>query len=209
MKKIIFILFAMLSVISLFACSDGGDENNGEENMDTTLFVTSFTVTEVNNDYLMATAKDGGQSYRINLTGDTVILRGDKKISPSGITAGEDIDISFSGAVTKSLPPMITANKIVATAHSEDSATTKSDGFIMTARVTSIDEKIGVTVISSEYADGPYFVITSENTIFTNSDGKELSLSDISVGSTIEIAYGGQVMMSYPPQIVAIKITLK
>ena len=49
--------------------------------------------------------------------------------------------------------------------------------------------------------------ITSDSTVFCNSDGKKIKKSDLSVGDTVEIFYSGQVMMSYPPQIVAAKIT--
>ena len=81
--------------------------------------------------------------------------------------------------------------------------------FTMTAEVRGIDEKIEVEVIRAEYATGPYLIITSDKTKFTDSDGGKITRADISVGDTIEIIYGGQVMMSYPPQIVAHEIVRK
>ena len=78
--------------------------------------------------------------------------------------------------------------------------------FKMTAKIESIDEKIAVDVIESEYTTGPHLVITSQQTDFRDSNGKSIKKSDLSVGDTVEIFYSGQVMMSYPPQIVAAKI---
>ena len=87
----------------------------------------------------------------------------------------------------------------------------KGDGtsFVLKAIVQSINEKIEVEVIESDYAFGPYWVITSEQTDFEGRDGMKISRDEINVGDTVEITYSGQVMMSYPPQIVAHKIVVK
>ncbi len=89
------------------------------------------------------------------------------------------------------------------------SAEAKPDGsFKMTATVTALGEKLEVEVIEAEYAEGKYLVITSNESEFYDADGKEISLSDLTVGDKIEIRYGGQVMMSLPPQILAARITI-
>ena len=75
----------------------------------------------------------------------------------------------------------------------------------MTARVTAIGDKIEVEVIESEYTSGPYHVITSDDTVFQK-NGIKINRDGIKVGDTVEIYYSGQVMLSYPPQIVAHKI---
>lgn len=79
------------------------------------------------------------------------------------------------------------------------------EGVKMTARVNAIGDKIEVEVIESEYTSGPYFVITGDGTEYTK-NGSKISRDDIKVGDTVEIYYSGQVMLSYPPQIVAHKI---
>ena len=81
----------------------------------------------------------------------------------------------------------------------------------MTATVVSIlaDDKLEVDVIAGDYgASGVYWVIVSEQTALYGRDGESIQLSDIRAGDTVEIRYGGQVMMSYPPQVVAGSITL-
>ena len=81
--------------------------------------------------------------------------------------------------------------------------------FKMTATITEIGEKIGVNVTEAEYAEGPFFVITGENTAYVDRDGNTIKRTDLHVGDTVEIFYGGQVMMSYPPQVVAARIVVK
>ena len=78
--------------------------------------------------------------------------------------------------------------------------------FKMKATVTGLSEKLEVDVTEAEYAEGPYWIIISEETELLDSDGKEISRDEISVGDEIIIFYNGQVMMSYPPQVAARKI---
>ncbi len=82
--------------------------------------------------------------------------------------------------------------------------------FSMTARITAIGERIEVEVIESENEMvGPFWVITSEDTVYATEGGEALSRSDLAEDDVIVVYYGGQVMMSYPPQIVAARIVKK
>ena len=82
--------------------------------------------------------------------------------------------------------------------------------FQMTATVVAVGERIEVEVISGPYdASGPYWVITGEETCYRNAEGERIGRGNLAVGDRVEITYGGQVMMSYPPQIVASAITKK
>ena len=78
----------------------------------------------------------------------------------------------------------------------------------MTARVTAIGDRIEVEVLESEYTSGPHWVITDSSTVYER-DGRKIARADISVGDTVEIYYNGQVMLSFPPQIVAHRIVVK
>lgn len=82
-----------------------------------------------------------------------------------------------------------------------------TENFHLKAIVKSNDggDRLEVEVIESDYAFGIYIVHTS-NAAFINAEGEAISPSDIQVGDTVEITYSGQVMMSYPPQIVALKV---
>ena len=80
--------------------------------------------------------------------------------------------------------------------------------FSMKATVTSIGDRIEVNVYEAEYAEGIYWLVTDKNTVVEGQKGEKLSLSDVEVGDNIEVVYNGQVMMSYPPQIYAIKLKI-
>ncbi len=82
------------------------------------------------------------------------------------------------------------------------------DGVTMTATVTAIGEKLEVEVTDSEYTFGTHWVIT-DVTRFYDKRGSEISKNDITVGDSVKIYYNGQVMLSYPPQIVAAKIIIQ
>ena len=80
----------------------------------------------------------------------------------------------------------------------------------MLASVVAVGEKIEVTVIEGDYgASGPYLVITGDATAYRDSEGNAIGRGDLKAGDEVEIYYGGQVMMSYPPQIVAARIIKK
>ena len=81
------------------------------------------------------------------------------------------------------------------------------DKFIMYAEITAVGEKIEVNVYEAEYAEGPYWINTDKDTIITDKDGKKISISDLKAGEKIKITYNGQVAMSYPPQVYAVKIS--
>lgn len=82
-----------------------------------------------------------------------------------------------------------------------------SERFVMTASVDNVADRIEVTVIEAPYGNtGPFWVITSEETVILGKDGKKIGREDINPGDKLEITWGGQVMMSYPPQIAALKI---
>ena len=80
--------------------------------------------------------------------------------------------------------------------------------FVLKATVKSVSDPhhIEVEVIESDYAFGVYWVLTGADTVYIDASGNSIAKSDIKVGDTVKITYGGQVMMSYPPQIVAYKI---
>ena len=87
----------------------------------------------------------------------------------------------------------------------------KNDGddFYLTGIVKSVSDYVEIDVIDSDYAFGIYWVNISENTKLLDASGNAISLSDIKVWDTVEIVYNGQTMMSYPPKIVARRITVK
>ncbi len=80
--------------------------------------------------------------------------------------------------------------------------------FVMTALVTDIHTQIEVEIMNDQYNGGVMWVNFSDETKIVNGKGEKLSIDDIKKGDEIEIVYSGQVMMSYPGQIYAQKITV-
>lgn len=84
------------------------------------------------------------------------------------------------------------------------------EGVKMTAIIKSIDDKIEVDVTEGDYGvSGIYWVNVGSDTVYLDKNGNRTIKAFLKVGDTVEITYGGQVMMSYPPQIVALKIQVK
>lgn len=86
---------------------------------------------------------------------------------------------------------------------------TEGERFTLTGIVKAVSDRVEIEVVGSDYAFGIYWVLISDGTELIGADGGAISLSDIKEGDTVEVVYGGQVMMSYPPQIVAKRITVK
>ena len=82
------------------------------------------------------------------------------------------------------------------------------NSFKMKARVDNIGDRIEVTVIDAEYAEGIYWLVVGDLTEYKDEDNSIIEKSDISIGDIVEITYNGQVMMSYPPQIAALEIKI-
>ena len=98
---------------------------------------------------------------------------------------------------------------LFACGETEDDEKDMADGFKMEAVVTDLGERMAVDVTESEYAEGPFWIITSDKTEFLDKDGNKISSSEIKVGDSVVIVYNGQVMMSYPPQVAALEIRKK
>ena len=86
----------------------------------------------------------------------------------------------------------------------------QSGEVVFKARVTSVENSdfIEGEIVDSDIAFGIYWVLVSDLTEFYDINGNSISRSDINVGDTIEIVFGGQVMNSFPPKISARKIYL-
>ena len=89
-----------------------------------------------------------------------------------------------------------------------ENASPPTEGVTMTATIKKMGEKIEVEVTKSDYTSGIHWVLTSNNTVFYNAKGEQIERADLQAGDSVEILYNGQVMMSLPPQIVALQITV-
>ena len=81
--------------------------------------------------------------------------------------------------------------------------------FFLIGEVTNITDRIELNVIEGEYAYEIYHVLVSEQTDIFGKDGGKITLNGIKTGDTVRVIYGGQVMMSYPPQIAAFEVRVQ
>ena len=109
------------------------------------------------------------------------------------------------------LPLLLCLPLLFACGDGQDAATEASgNSFTMTATITAIGDRIEVNVTEGPYgAEGPYWVIAGDKTAYFDESGNKIKRGALAVGDTVEITYGGQVMMSYPPQVVASAIRKK
>ena len=79
----------------------------------------------------------------------------------------------------------------------------RTDGYTLKAIVKEVNkDHIAVEVIESDIAFGIYWIRTGIQTVYTSANGGFITRDDIKAGQTVKIVYSGQMMMSYPPQVV-------
>ncbi len=82
-------------------------------------------------------------------------------------------------------------------------------GAKMAGVVTDVGDRIAILVTDEIYNNEPMHVLVNDKTAFFDSDGNKSTKDSVKVGDKIVVTYSGQVMMSYPGQISAIKIEIK
>ena len=88
----------------------------------------------------------------------------------------------------------------------EENGGAEAEKFVMYAEIINVGDKIEVNVYEAEFAQGLYWINTDKNTEIIGKSGEKISLSDLKVGDKIKITYNGQVALSYPPQVYAMKL---
>ena len=133
------------------------------------------------------------------------------KYALTDIKKGEHISVNYTGIVTRSLPPQITATKITVMAAQTAKSGVEEDTFSMQARVKSIDAGEGmlVEVISSDYAAVSYYFDVGDETTVYDGTGAVVAFSYVKVGDVVNVVYGNAVTMSLPPKTNAIRIVVE
>lgn len=87
----------------------------------------------------------------------------------------------------------------------------ESGEFVFKGKVIVNEHKnhIEMEIVDSEIAYGTYHVLVSESTVYTDSEGNQLTRDDVKANDIIEVVFSGQVMQSLPPKISAQKIIIK
>lgn len=85
----------------------------------------------------------------------------------------------------------------------------KMNNFVLKGIVKGRGTHLEIEVIESDYAFGIYWVIVPNSISILDASGSEISLDSIKNGDIVNITYNGQTMLSYPPQIVALAISIE
>lgn len=85
----------------------------------------------------------------------------------------------------------------------------KMNNFVLKGIVKGRGTHLEIEVIESDYAFGIYWVIVPNSISILDASGNEISLDSIKNGDIVNITYNGQTMLSYPPQIVALAISIE
>lgn len=84
-----------------------------------------------------------------------------------------------------------------------------TDTATISGTVTAVTSRIEILADETEISSGPYSVIITDDTDFYFANGAKAAIDDVDIGQKVEITFSGQVMLSYPAQIVAHKVVIK
>ena len=95
-------------------------------------------------------------------------------------------------------------------AENADNANTETPSeYTLVGTVTAKNTRIELYADETEIMSGPYSVIINDQTEFCYANGASATLDSVEIGDRVEITYNGQVMLSYPAQIVAQRVVIK
>lgn len=117
-------------------------------------------------------------------------------------SAKDNKDASGNSSITESRDSDMVASRTTDEIKKEE----KMDSFVLKGIVKCFNTHLEIEVIESDYAFGIYWVIVPNNTPILDKNGNNIELSSLGEDDIVNITYNGQTMMSYPPQIVALKI---
>ena len=139
----------------------------------------------------------------LNITDDTdIVLADGKKGAPKDIKADMKLVVDYSPAMTRSLPPQNSPEKITVVNEFPKAEDEKVEG---KAKITKVD---GDTVTVEDEKLGEVVLNVSKETEITLLDGKKGAVKDLKADMDVDVVYGEAMTMSLPPQNNPKKITV-
>lgn len=138
-----------------------------------------------------------------------------EELTKDDIKEGSMIYGYYEGAVTKSMPPMAPAEKIVVLSNdSNKKIEWATEGKIEDLKVFENDGKKEVVILLSGNKLGDYgydeinLIVSEKTSIISAKDGRDLTIDCLKSGVEVNAYYGGNVTTSIPPKGNAIKIVV-
>ena len=124
----------------------------------------------------------------------------------AGSSADNDITVESGSEVSEKNSKSESSDLSNDVSSEPDKGVDNMNEFVLKGIVKGYNTHLEIEVIESDYAFGIYWVIVPNSTPILDKNGSNIELSSLKEGDIVEITYNGQTMMSYPPQIVALKI---
>lgn len=208
MKKISFILMAVIFLLALAGCG-----NKGEPEFP----AIRGTVTEIslnnNATVIMVEGKVEEDTQhdkaRVTIDQKTKMYMGDQKASVDDLKENMVVEVYTNGPVAESYPVQMGADKVVILNNGETVEETPQ----IRGEITEIDkneEAVVLTVEGEKEEDTEYdkAKVTLQENTKVYKDEQEMHPDELSEGMTVEVYYKGVVDTSYPVQMGADKILI-
>ncbi|CAH2212058.1 stalk domain-containing protein [Tepidibacter aestuarii] len=156
-------------------------------------------VTNIENDTILVEGEGLYNQIKFNINEDTEIVDLDgMKLSKDDIKDASEIIVYHDQKMTRSLPPIANAQKIVV-----------ADLNVKDGKISQItDVKNGKMFLVGSMNDGINFNIT-DKTVIVNEAEQKLTSDALTKGADVEVYYGNIMTMSLPPITSAKKIVVK
>ena len=144
------------------------------------------------------------QNLRLNITRNTVLLDSlGRQIRLSDIRKGMWVNVVFSSAMTRSIPPQSTAFLIVARRDFQTSSSTTTTG-----RVAMVDPVNEILYTGNPFDINSQTKYLLSNATITDRSGRPISIRALQPGQRVRITHANFQTSSIPPQTTAFHVQL-
>ena len=144
------------------------------------------------------------QNLRLNITRNTVLLDSlGRQIRLSDIRKGMWVNVVFSSAMTRSIPPQSTAFLIVARRDFQTSSSTTTTG-----RVAMVDPVNEILYTGNPFDVNSQTKYLLSNATITDRSGRPISIRALQPGQRVRITHANFQTSSIPPQTTAFHVQL-
>lgn len=144
------------------------------------------------------------QNLRLNITRNTVLLDSlGRQIRLSNIRKGMWVNVVFSSAMTRSIPPQSTAFLVVARRDFQTSSSTTTTG-----RVAMVDPVNEILYTGNPFDVNSQTKYLLSNATITDRSGRPISIRALQPGQRVRITHANFQTSSIPPQTTAFHVQL-
>lgn len=141
----------------------------------------------------------------LNIGEDTAIVDKDgKSVAKTALVQGATVIGFYDPTLTRSLPPIGNAHKIVVEEAKEELQNVKVSGVI-----TAVNDKEHPSVQIQGVGTEGIVLNIGKDTVLEAADGSKVTFADLHVGMTVDVEHSPIMTFSLPPRTTAVKITVR